>query len=364
MFFWPQFAVQAIEYGGFGGRPANPRIDNPRTQSIFIHTVTPGTVVDDGVLVVNNSGEEKTVLVYAADSTPSTGGAFACKQFSEPKIGVGAWIELAKSEITLAPGSNEVIPFTISTPVSAGVGEHNGCILIQEKKERSSEEVGALLSVRTGLRVAITVPGDIVRRLEIVGFSLSPQPEKQIIFLHPLVKNTGNVSIDANVRVITKYFFGLVHAEHGGQYPILRGETSDWNFELKKPFWGGWYQSSFIIEYDESSLAVVGVNSGKELTTIDGPTYWFFSMPTPLAFILEVSILLIVIIGLFLLRLSYRQKKWIKGAWVAYNIEPGDDINHVAEKFHVAWKLLVSVNKLKPPYTLKPGDTIRVPPLD
>lgn len=34
----------AIEYGGFGGRPAYPRADNPRTESIFIHTLEPGAV--------------------------------------------------------------------------------------------------------------------------------------------------------------------------------------------------------------------------------------------------------------------------------------------------------------------------------
>ena len=31
--------VFAIEYGGFGGKPAYPRADNPRTESIFVHTL-------------------------------------------------------------------------------------------------------------------------------------------------------------------------------------------------------------------------------------------------------------------------------------------------------------------------------------
>lgn len=36
-------ALYAIEYGGFGGRPAYPRADNDRTESIFIHTLEPGS---------------------------------------------------------------------------------------------------------------------------------------------------------------------------------------------------------------------------------------------------------------------------------------------------------------------------------
>ncbi|MBU4455005.1 DUF916 domain-containing protein, partial [Patescibacteria group bacterium] len=124
-------SVFAIEYGGFGGRPAYPRADNSRTESIFIHTLKPGDIQEEGVLTVNNSAERKTMLVYAVDSTPSTGGAFACEQLAEVKDDVGAWITLAKSEVALDPGTNELVPFTITVPKNAGVGEHNGCIIIQ-----------------------------------------------------------------------------------------------------------------------------------------------------------------------------------------------------------------------------------------
>jgi hypothetical protein len=128
--------VAAIEYGGFGGRPAYPRPDNPRTESIFIHTLEPGSVKEDGLLAINNSEEKKTVIIYAADYTPSTGGSFACKQFDEAKTDVGSWIILEKTEVTLEPQTKELVPFKITVPENADTGEHNGCILIQEKKEK------------------------------------------------------------------------------------------------------------------------------------------------------------------------------------------------------------------------------------
>jgi len=83
------------------------------------------------------------------------------------------------------------------------------------------------------------------------------------------VKNNGNVSIDAHVSVITRYFWGLTHFIHRGDYPILRGETSDWNFELKRPFLGGLYRSQFSLEYDEDSAATVGLETGKRLTRLE-----------------------------------------------------------------------------------------------
>lgn len=65
-------SVFAIEYGGFGGRPAFPREDNARTESIFIHTLEPGITQKEGVKVVNNTQEKKTFIIYGSDSTPST----------------------------------------------------------------------------------------------------------------------------------------------------------------------------------------------------------------------------------------------------------------------------------------------------
>jgi hypothetical protein len=187
--------------------------------------------------VVNNTQEKKTFLIYGSDSTPSTDGAFACKQFLEDKKDVGTWIELSKNEVTLDPGTNQVIPFTITVPKNASVGEHNGCILIQEKKDAPAEgQAGMSLSVRTGIRVAITIPGDLERKLEIAGFTLDRTVTG--FTLHPQVRNIGNVSIDADARVTTRYFFGPTLIKHGGEYPILRGDTSDWSFELKHPFWG------------------------------------------------------------------------------------------------------------------------------
>lgn len=353
--------VLAVEYGGMGGRPAYPRSDNPRTESIFIHTLEPGAVQDEGVLLVNNTEEQKTLQVYAVDLMVSSGGAFACRQMAEPKKGVGNWIELGKDEVTLDSGTSEIVPFTIRVPENASVGEHNGCIVIQEKKEEVEGQTGMVLSFRTGLRVAITVPGEITRKLEIVDFKIEPEKDGGYL-LRAFAKNLGNVSIDADVQVITRYFFGLTLAQHGGQFPVLRSETSEWNFELKKPFWGGWYRSSFALEYEEDLEAEIGKATGKPKIRLEGPSVWFFSTPEPLALAIEVVVLLLIVFIGFLFWLLKKRKKWIKENWIEYEVKSGEDVKMLAEKFDVSWKLLAKVNKLQPPYGLKVGEKIKVPP--
>lgn len=350
----------AIEYGGFGGRPAYPRADNPRTESIFVHTLEPGAVQQEGIIVINNSTESKTVLVYAADSTPSTGGAFACKQFSEEKTDVGAWMKLDKEEVTLAPGVTETIPFTITVPNNVGVGEHNGCILIQEKKPKKDGQPGVNLSIRTGLRVALTVPGDIERKLEIAGFDYKRQ--KWIVTLSPKVKNIGNVSIDTDVSVITRHFFWLIFSTQGGEYPILRSETSDWNFDLKRPFFGWIFRSTFTASFDPSPEAQIGNNTDWDIVVLHGKTLWFVVLPTLFGFLVLLVILAFLASLIFLYLLSRRRQQWILDHWMEKKLTENTDITVLAQEHNVSWKILASVNHLKPPYSLKKGDIIRVPP--
>lgn len=352
--------VNAIEYGGLGGRPAYPRPDNPRTDSIFIHTLELGSSKDEGVRVINNTPETKSIIVYAADSTPSTGGGFACKQFVEDKVDVGAWINLEKTELTLEPGTNELIPFTINVPEIADVGEHNGCILIQEKKENVTEQSGVNLSFRTGLRVAITIPGEIIRKLEIQDFKVLS--ENDSINIKPQVKNIGNVSIDSKVKVYTDYFFGMRYFEHGGEYPILRGNVSDWNFELPKPFWGGFYKSRLEVEYNEDLGSEIGRDGAGKSSVLKSDDVWFFSFPSTIGLVIELSILFTLIFVVFITGLAIKRNIWIKKNWVIYRVRPNQDINELAKQFKISWKLLVKVNKLKPPYVLNTGDKIKVPP--
>lgn len=178
-----------------------------------------------------------------------------------------------------------------------------------------------------------------------------------------MVKNTGNVSIDADAKVTTRYFFGLTLIKHGGQYPILRGDTSDWSFELKRPFWGGLYQSQFTVAYDDAKEATVGVQTGSTLVVLKSPRIWFWSMPTWAGLIIELIFLLCIFAIISLMRLSKKRKQWILDNWIEYTTKTGDDIRTLAEKFDVSWKLLAQVNKIEAPYTLKKGGILSVPPV-
>lgn len=367
--------VVAFSAGNFGIRTAYPDAQNPRTESIFIHTINPGETKEDGVRVINSTSEEKNILIYATDSVRSSGGSFACAQRGDQLKSVGSWIKFDTTkldeeikerinpvnsgfEINVPAGSEIIVPFSVSTPRNVSVGEHNGCIVSQEIKEDTGQ-AGLNLLLRSGIRVAVTIPGEVTRDLDFVGFSAERKDGS--VFLKASVENIGNVSIDTDVEVKVKHFFGLTHKNFGGSFPVLRGEQSDFTFEFRKPILGGIYFTNATFSFDESENAVIGLNTGGELTKIKSDTFWFVVPPRIIGIVLWVFILFVIWFAIGLHKYKKKQKRWIE-SWPRYVVKPGETLTKIAKDRRIPWRLLARVNKIKPPFMLEEGDVIKIPP--
>lgn len=164
--------LAAAASGGVGGRPANPDPDNPRSQSIFIYTLAPGASKSDQLYLSNGGDTDETVQLYAVDGTVSNTGAFTCKQEVEPRTDIGKMVALAKSEVLVPANGNTLVDFSIKLPELIDVGEHDGCIVIQKKEDTTQQPTGSIqVHTRTAVRVAVIVPGEVHRQVEITDFS-------------------------------------------------------------------------------------------------------------------------------------------------------------------------------------------------
>lgn len=356
------FAQQAhaVEYGGLGGRPAYPRADNERTESIFVHTVQPGEVVTDGVLLLNNTEEEKTLYVYAVDSAHSSDSAFACAQKTDTATGAGGWIILEEEEVVLQPNEQRIVPFTITVPESVDVGEVNACIAMQEKNTSAEQQAGVNLRFRTAIRVALTIPGDIVRELSLrpLEHAVTDAGVHRITIR---AQNTGNVSIDASLHTQVKSVFGGVTVEQKGQFPVLRGEEAQWHVELPQHMWGGVYRATTELTYDPHEESGIGVLSGQGTTTLSASTAWFIVWPS-LAVGFGYGVSVVVLVGACVyVYIRRRRHQAMRASWVEHVVRTGDTLHTLAEATHVSWKDLVRINRLRPPYALHEGDRIALP---
>ncbi|HEY5442790.1 MAG TPA: LysM peptidoglycan-binding domain-containing protein, partial [Candidatus Saccharimonadales bacterium] len=347
----------AIETSGIGALPAHPRLDNPRTKSIFIYDVAGADVITDGIKVVNNTDTTKTLAVYPVDSQASSDGAFACAQKVDPRLDVGTWIKLAQNQVTLAANSVQVVPFTLTVPNNVKAGEHNGCIVVQDADPATKKAGnGIVLSFRSALRVSVTTPGALSADLSFVGVK-SHDINKTTLGISPLLQNKGNVSADANIEVKLRGIFGLHYpfASVGGQFPVFPGQ-SRFNFELKKPYWGGWYRRDVQATYKKP------LPSGElsdNVTTIDAKNAIIFIMPKPLALVVQAATLLVIVALFYGVYRLWRRLRLVPTE--TYTIEEDDSIESIASNFAIKWQKLAKMNGIEPPYTVHPGRIIKVP---
>lgn len=349
--------VHAIESFGIGAIPANPDSNNPRTQSIFIHTAKPGETQKDGVRVVNNSETKRVLRVYAVDSTKSSDGAFACEQAVEPRDGVGGWVTLNKTEVTLEPNTNEIIPFSLTVPATTEVGEHNGCIAIEEVKEQqSTNSNGIAISFRSAIRVAVIIPGKINAKLTFEA--LKTEQRASSLIVSSFLQNKGNISVDATVRVELRSALNSLVTHSEGQFTILTDNDTRINFDMPAPFWGGWYQLSSQSDYKQ--LGQTGTTTEKEYST-QGPSSWVYVTPQPLA-MLVYTLIALGLAGVIIWVLLYRrQRHLLQTTTRKYTIKVGDSLPLLAAKSGISWKKIARINSIKAPYSLEAGQEIQLP---
>jgi hypothetical protein len=354
-------AVSAVGYEGVGGQPAHPVSNNPRTKSIFIYQLKPGQQATDGIRIENNTKTRQTVSVYAVDSELSSGGSFSCAQAADAKTDVGAWVKLQTNSVQVAANSSQIVPFTVTVPTNAEVGEHDGCIAIQAASAtKPSGRSGVLLSFRSAIRMVVTVPGKIVKKLTLTDVGVSKLKNGNYS-VSPVAQNEGNVSLDTNVRVKLTSILGMSSGSQGGTYPVLPRSKATWNFKISHPFWGGWYRAAAMATYNSNPTAELGINQGSSKTS-QLSSGVFFVLPSALGGLIEGLVIVVLAVLLTLYIKSQQDVRHIRRHWQDYSTKEGDTLADLAKSNHTSWRKLARVNKLKPPYELHKGQKLKVPP--
>lgn len=351
--------VSAVSTGGVGGRPANPDPDNPRTQSIFIYTLSGGSTKTDQLYLSNGSDSDAIVELYPVDGVVTNTGAFTCEQRVESREGMGKWIELGKSEVTIPAKGTMLVDFTVTIPKTVDVGEHNGCIVIQKKDDGGVTTGNVNVRTRQAVRAAVTIPGDIYRKVTIEKFIASAAVREQnySFSLH----NQGNVSADVDVTLtLTNTLTGREVYTNGGQYVSIAGQNLDLTFSSDvHPFFGGWYKAQASIDYDKRA-GVFGTYDKDKLIHADSESITIYIGPSVWAILLIIVLLMGA--GAYALWL-YRRKKapTAKTLWGVYYVQPGETIEKLAARYSVSIQKLATLNRLPSPYTLEPGRKMYVP---
>src|SRR3989338_2829759 len=377
IFLFLPFGVAALSSGGLGGYPAYPDPSVQYSESWFIYNLDLGESKDDALILFNTTDEIQTVKLYPVDSVPSNQGNFALEAEDSPRKGIGSWIKLSETLVTLSPGESREIPFTITIPHDTDVGEHSGGIIIQKARPGEVQaETGASIVTRVGIRVYETVPGEIVKDIKLIDFQvkLTPAEDKTSFYdISLTAENLGNVSLKPQVslnisgwgkldyqdvkQISYESLAGFIKGQQSFPVHFFSGEvlTKDWQllrgqkvttkWEWPKPVFGH-FNFQAVLSYDELS--------GPK--TLAGPTVSVWVIPWRELTVLAGLVLLFALFFIFK-KIVYSGRRWLP-----YTVGKNDHLATIAKRSSVSWQRLAKVNKLVKPYLLEPGQKILVPP--
>ena len=356
--------ASAVATGGVAILPANPREDDSRTKSWFIYETDPGVEIEDAVRIRNDRDQSVIVTIDAVDAIAPGGNGFALLDKNSENPSVGALVKLESNKVTVPARSEIQVPFVITVPKDAEVGDHIGGLVMQVMEDAPTavlRQGGATVNIltRVGARIYLTVLGDIVRDFKVLGKSFLGRSNKMILRFK--VTNQGNLR--ANLKVDAKVYgiFGLYdkQTEMGiGEIFPKKTTTKDVIWPDKdRPLFGPYLAIATIYDTYEP---MVGDNiaippAPKPITT------WMLTFFIPYTQTIVVVILLFLIWFIRQVMIWRRLVKLARMPVVAYKVKKGDHLVDIAEEYDISWKLLAQLNELKSPYSLRNVITLYVP---
>ena len=183
-------------------------VGNPKL-GYFVYSLAPGSVQQGGVIISNSGTATGTVKLFAADAT--TGRTTGTVYLTDRKATkVGAWISLSSTSLTLKPGQNHPVRFTVRVPANAKPGQWVGGVVAETSRQvtgpKSKQKASVQIKIRdlTIVAVQVNVPGPPVIDFKIGGVKTGGQRGFQEVVTH--IENTGNVLVKptGTVTVLSK----------------------------------------------------------------------------------------------------------------------------------------------------------------
>lgn len=186
-----------------------------------------GNTAKDQVALVNLTYKPLTLNLYAADAVNSPDGQLSLQPAAEDPRDAATWVTLktptGKGYVVVKPRSTLVVPFTVTVPKGAYVGDHLAGIVAstvtrgQTPGDRSTD---VQFEQRIAVRLAVRVAGELKPELTVEGLSatysgsLNPL-EAGTATLTYTVRNTGNIRLGGAQAISIGSMFGATSEAPG-----------------------------------------------------------------------------------------------------------------------------------------------------
>ncbi|MEY9941962.1 hypothetical protein [Streptacidiphilus sp. MAP5-3] len=168
----------------------------PGDRQYFYLESAPGRTLSDHVSVANLGTRPMTFQLHGE---------------GQGMTGVGAWLILSATRLTVPPRTRADIPFTLSLPVNAEPGDHPGAIVAVAATR------GTTAQHAVAARIYLHVTGVSVPALAVTSVTVQRSAPAFADFgadtavLHYTLTNQGNVTLHPRVEITESGWFGSVY---------------------------------------------------------------------------------------------------------------------------------------------------------
>lgn len=122
--------------------------------------------------------------------------------------------------------------------------------------------------------------------------------------------------------------------------------------------------TTVVVRWENAPLigqirALVVLNDGQHDSLVESFTFWILPLKQGAAFLGITA--LTAAFALAVMRLPGHLKARVPPGMTAYIVEYDDTVMTLSNRFEVNWQEIVRLNRLKPPYGLKPGSRLLLP---
>jgi hypothetical protein len=224
----------------------------------FTYTVDPGTVIADTMRVTNTGTTSLDLAVYAADAFTTPSGNIDLNTADAPSVDAGTWVAADTPQLTLAPGAQADIGFTITVPPDAAPGDHSAGLITSFRGGSD----GATIDVdrRLGTRVTVRVAGELTPAVDVddvsAAYTSSWNPfEPGVLVLSYRLTNAGNTLVtggDESTASGPLGAFGIA-VDRLALPEVIPGSTVDVRREVAIAPWG-WITGEVVLHPEAVGL--------------------------------------------------------------------------------------------------------------
>jgi len=263
------------------------------------YSVNPGDVITGKMYLKNEEGDTKTFYPTVDKFTEQNG----IKNFIKDQSLIAEWLS-TDSSVTLAPGKDKDIPFTLTIPKNAPPGGQFAVVWWGTNPPGTDATKQVSIQTRAGILVYINVSGDIKESAKISNFTTEGN---KTVFLNNIVPfgmviaNDGNVYIKPHGEIKVTSLFGKTQAVlpiNAKGFQILPESTRSFGEDMI------WTAGSFFIGPYKVTATVVYGDSNTTITQ----SFWIWMFPIKTFLIIIGSLLALIII----LRIFFkRYNRWL-----------------------------------------------------